>query len=920
LYDEKYAKNNNHINAESSSSSRSSSRSKSPEKTKKTKHAGDNGDNVQQPNREPTTISIQKNNANHYDSKYKVCEEQAAAVLLSREEAVTTATSLSSSPLLFAGREASRIPDVKNNAVDNGMDDADISRNDGNNDELEPDDDSSSTSSSSSSSSLSSCSSVSGVSSGWACIEDEGEEEDSYEDDCADDGSALEQVVKEGQDRSVEKSPLKNCRGWSSDSDLIFSMRTCPSWLDDDDDNPLLTSPLSWLRTTTTSTPTRARLTAPATTTSTGSMSPLTMITAGMTDSPSSPPGTPSVSAPFAHNEKPTIRSSSKSKACGKGKTRPCQSKTLRRSTSLPIKETAAPISLSTTLPIKKKTSTPLASSPAGRKKSCNSSKRMKHALNPRTPVLSKYIKTRLGIQRSMDLSGQLIETYAAPFVSSSAMRKDGLLQQQQQDAFKAAVVLETILAAATVAEYMQGWKPMVYWSQRLFQELHGSRRTCSSSIMTASKWFVNQIGFMEMRALPVAIKLEAMGFFSCFNKSFFSEIVKDCRDKWLLDGENVTAKMFATIQRQESHDRGEQQQQQQRALSPTNNSPWIGPTSTTSSPPVKLRDLTLPCDSLKAKWCDMERILTEINRSPRVNRNTVMMDQPGNAPAMVLAKTRAELVEAQNLASKFHQQLLLEQSRSAVTQESYDEEITRILFAHEEVCGKLREELERSQHQLHVLQLQHHSSVPVDLCHPSSLEHRINGKDSNANKATIQLEHRVQELQGQLGRLGTQLETAESKVKLLEEELAAARKSQQGAHHTDGTGIAKSLDAAAKENDATNDSLSRNDAYLLEKKLAGFLRSRENDSSKPINDVTRKAAMHRSNVPVVSILVSIVVFACFSSIAILIWMEATAPDHTELIVASETLNMAKAMPLWLKFATEKMPGWVKGKVAAALG
>jgi hypothetical protein len=450
-----------------------------------------------------------------------------------------------------------------------------------------------------------------------------------------------------------------------------------------------------------------------------------------------------------------------------------------------------------------------------------------------------------------------------------------------------------------------------------LFQELHhDSRQTSNNCTMTASKWFVNRIGFMEMRVLPVASKLESMGVYSSLNKAFFSKIVHDCLDQWLLDGENVTAQMFASNQQPENHDSSLEQQQLGPGspggrTTPSNISHWsnIDFTINNDSPLVKPRDLALlPSVDLKEKLSDMERILTEINKSPRINKRlTCEVYEAGNAAEMLLAKTKAELVAARNTASKYHQQLIEERSRAGTAQESYDEELTRILFSHEEVCGKLREGLKRCQHELHVLQAQQHTSSSLVSCHPTPRKQRTNSHDSDKDKAVGQLEHRVQELQGQLGRLGSQLETAECRVKRLEEELSSARKSQQDTHREEVFDSSKSL-----ENEETNHSPSM-------KKPTCFKQSKGNDSSKEMIDVTGRAVMQRRTI--VSFLFFVAVFVFFS-ILIVILMEATALDHMAFARYGSSDPTTISIAEWVKDKFDlviEIPGWVQDKVAAAL-
>lgn len=144
--------------------------------------------------------------------------------------------------------------------------------------------------------------------------------------------------------------------------------------------------------------------------------------------------------------------------------------------------------------------------------------------------------RKRLGIRRSMDLSGESLEVYRR-----SGNDKD----MDEPDELKAQVVMETIITAADVAHNLQGWDQMVVWSGRLYLELRKAYVEGRGSDPQA-KWFENQIGFLESYLLPLARRLEDANIFGDSIGMMFAQIVEQNRDKWLEEGQEITEAIIA--------------------------------------------------------------------------------------------------------------------------------------------------------------------------------------------------------------------------------------------------------------------------------------------------------------------------------------------------------------------------------------
>eukprot|EP00977_Amphora_coffeiformis_P011874 scaffold2911_cov177-Amphora_coffeaeformis.AAC.8 len=158
--------------------------------------------------------------------------------------------------------------------------------------------------------------------------------------------------------------------------------------------------------------------------------------------------------------------------------------------------------------------------------------------------------RQRLGILRTIDLSGESLETYSrhesAVFSShSSVVYTVADEEMDEPDELKSIVVLETIMTAADVAHNLQSWDHMVKWSGRLYNELrkaHVEERGPDVS----RNWFENQIGFLESYLLPLARRLEDTGVFGEEVGTMFPRIVEENRDRWLTEGYDISQQTLA--------------------------------------------------------------------------------------------------------------------------------------------------------------------------------------------------------------------------------------------------------------------------------------------------------------------------------------------------------------------------------------
>jgi hypothetical protein len=147
--------------------------------------------------------------------------------------------------------------------------------------------------------------------------------------------------------------------------------------------------------------------------------------------------------------------------------------------------------------------------------------------------------RKRLGIRRSMDFSGEQLETYSTRGGASIATAGE-----DEPDELKATVVMETIMMAADVAHNLQGWDHMVKWSDRLYMELRKAH-VAGRGGDPKGNWFENQIGFLDFYLLPMARRLEDTKVFGDATGEAFPNIVINNRDRWMTDGYSVATNVI---------------------------------------------------------------------------------------------------------------------------------------------------------------------------------------------------------------------------------------------------------------------------------------------------------------------------------------------------------------------------------------
>jgi len=163
----------------------------------------------------------------------------------------------------------------------------------------------------------------------------------------------------------------------------------------------------------------------------------------------------------------------------------------------------------------------------------------------------------RLGIRRTMDLSGESIETYGNTNKRVSAS-SDGNVHEtriklsppERIDELHESVIMETIIKSADVAHNLQGFDQMANWSDCLYLELRKALVEKKGDD-PMNGWFNNQIGFLDFYLLPLARKLDDTGVFGDSRGAVFASIVEKNRKRWTKEGMGVTMKIIMDGNRQ---------------------------------------------------------------------------------------------------------------------------------------------------------------------------------------------------------------------------------------------------------------------------------------------------------------------------------------------------------------------------------
>lgn len=173
----------------------------------------------------------------------------------------------------------------------------------------------------------------------------------------------------------------------------------------------------------------------------------------------------------------------------------------------------------------------------------CNSSFRKLSISSKNGNAETERYRKRLGIRRSMDFSGEQIETYSRGSIGGVSLM-EGLTREDivddEPDELRASVVMELLLRAADVAHGIQSWKNMANWSTCLFQELSVAFQA-GRGADPGPGWFDNQTKALESYVLPLSHQLDEIGVFGEFIGAIFSQKVESNRDNWLIKGFDLT-------------------------------------------------------------------------------------------------------------------------------------------------------------------------------------------------------------------------------------------------------------------------------------------------------------------------------------------------------------------------------------------
>lgn len=179
----------------------------------------------------------------------------------------------------------------------------------------------------------------------------------------------------------------------------------------------------------------------------------------------------------------------------------------------------------------------------------------------------------RLGVRRALDLSGSTVTAYSpsGSFSKGQATTYTDLLDEHatgdsdddEEDEFKATVVLEQMIRAADVGALLQDWNNFTTWATRLYKELKNSsiqKRGEDPSV----EWYEGQIKFIDYYILPLAKNLGVMGVFKDSGlgnggggeAAYFVNCVKSNLARWIEEGRRTTQLMMKEDKEERGMDR----------------------------------------------------------------------------------------------------------------------------------------------------------------------------------------------------------------------------------------------------------------------------------------------------------------------------------------------------------------------------
>lgn len=148
------------------------------------------------------------------------------------------------------------------------------------------------------------------------------------------------------------------------------------------------------------------------------------------------------------------------------------------------------------------------------------------------------YERTKT-LKRVLEVNGgQSIE-----YFSDVADDEDARMALQQS------VVIETMLNVADVAHSMQSWELFLFWNRRLFEELFVAFKVGRSDHEPSGDWYENQLGFYTIYVIPLAEKMKQCKVFGTLGEEWVNN-ASLIRDRWKLEGEQITNDMIASVKR----------------------------------------------------------------------------------------------------------------------------------------------------------------------------------------------------------------------------------------------------------------------------------------------------------------------------------------------------------------------------------
>jgi hypothetical protein len=165
----------------------------------------------------------------------------------------------------------------------------------------------------------------------------------------------------------------------------------------------------------------------------------------------------------------------------------------------------------------------------------------------PLNPARACNLQRRTSMRRSVHTTEDASEgqdSLHLTFLTTGEVvgRDSNELRKVDSDDSGDANVVDLLLRASQIGEYLQGWENMVFWVQRQYFELEVAQRR-GKGLKPLDDFYEETIGFLNGYVKPLAWQLDSSGLFGEANGVMFAKNVDENKELWITHGVELVAK-----------------------------------------------------------------------------------------------------------------------------------------------------------------------------------------------------------------------------------------------------------------------------------------------------------------------------------------------------------------------------------------